>query len=335
MRALQLLARNRLELVEVPIPTPPPGEVLIRTTAATICTSDIDDISYSVFSDRFPRTLGHEASGVVAAVGEGARGLALGQRVGVHPVVSCGTCASCRRGFPHLCERMSHLGIDRDGTFAEYFCIPPDRCRAVPDGLSPTTASLLEPVTVCIQALRRGKIAEGDSVLVVGDGPFGLMIARLAGAYRPSSLYVVGRHPFRLQHVHDGQAMGDTELIAALDGSSKKPFEVDLAIQAAGTADAVDLCIRAVRPRGRVVLFSNVVKPAPIDLARVHMKELEIYGSCNDEGFLDEALCALSDPVLRLSDLVTHEIPLAEWERAIDLAAHGKDSALKVALTFG
>jgi threonine dehydrogenase-like Zn-dependent dehydrogenase len=335
MRALQLFDRNVLRLMDVPTPEPPLGEVLIRTLATTICTSDIDDIAYSVFSDRFPRTLGHEACGVVEAVGKGVVDLKPGDRVAVHPVVSCGTCANCRRGLGHLCLNMSHLGIDRDGTFAEFFCIPPDRCRSVPDGVSSTSASLLEPVTVCIQALRRGRITEGDSVLIVGDGPFGLLISRLAADYRPSELTVVGRHEFRLARVTGGSAMTEAQLEEALDGGHNPPFEVDLAVQAAGSAGAVDLCIRAVRARGRIVVFSNVVKPAPINLARVHMKELEIYGSCNDEGYLDEAIRALSDPALGLAELVTHEVPFADWEHAIDLASNGKDAALKVALTFG
>jgi threonine dehydrogenase-like Zn-dependent dehydrogenase len=96
----------------------------------------------------------------------------------------------------------------------------------------------------------------------------------------------------------------------------------------------VNVCLASLRARGRLVLFSAIHDAPRVDLFRVHLNELEVVGACNDEEFLDDALYCLSDPKLSVGELITHEFPLYQWERAFDLARAGKDRALKVALTF-
>ncbi len=337
MRALQLRELGHLDEVELPVPLPGPGEVLIRTVATTICTSDLTDIKHNPFGTELPRVLGHEGAGVVAAVGEGVTEFRVGDRVTAHPVIPCLECDSCRRGLGHLCSQMGHLAIDRDGTFAEYFVMPARRVRRIPDGVDFAVAALLEPVAVCLEAVRRGRVAEGETVLVVGDGPFGIMIARLARRQRPARLVMVGRHEFRLSQVPEAETINekraDDVTASVLEATSGQG--VDVAVLAAGSAKGVELCLQVLRPRGRLVIFSGLLDPVPIDLFRLHVKELEILGACNDQDYLDEALARLSDPALRLDSLITHRVPFAEWRRAIELASHGKDEALKVAITFG
>jgi threonine dehydrogenase-like Zn-dependent dehydrogenase len=345
MRALQLRELGHLDEVELPVPSPGPGEVLIKTVATTICTSDLTDIKHHPFGTELPRVLGHEGAGALAAVGEGVTEFGGGDRVTAHPVIPCLECESCRRGLGHLCSQMGHLAIDRDGTFAEYFVMPARRVRHIPEGVDFAVAALLEPVAVCLEAVRRGRVAEGETVLVVGDGPFGIMIARLALRQRPARLVMVGRHDFRLAHLPEAvtinaRAVGDpsasfragvaTAVMEATEGRG-----ADVAILAVGSAEAVALCLGCLRPRGRLVIFSGLLGPVPVDLFRLHVKELEILGACNDQDYLDEALACLSDPALKLDSLITHRVPFADWRRAIQLASRGKDEALKVAITFG
>src|SRR5207244_10026457 len=113
--------------------------------AATICTSDLHDLARNPFAIALPRVLGHEAAGVVAACGAQVRELAPGMRVAAHPVVPCGACAECARGFGHLCARLGHLGHDRDGAFAEYFIQRADRVRRLSDQVPATVGALLDP----------------------------------------------------------------------------------------------------------------------------------------------------------------------------------------------
>jgi 2-desacetyl-2-hydroxyethyl bacteriochlorophyllide A dehydrogenase len=336
MRALQLQAIGRLVEVELPVPEPKADEVKIRTVATTICTSDLNDIAHNPFGIALPRVLGHEGAGVVAAAGECVTDLRVGDRVAAHPVIPCRTCENCRRGLGHLCSNLGHLGLDREGTFAEYFCIRADRARRIPPAVEFAAAALLEPVAVCLEAVQRGRIQPGETVLVVGDGPFGLLIARLVSRCKPSTVIVVGRHEFRLRQVpaaiaiHEKRTPDVPRAIREANGGRG----VDVAILAAGSPSALELGVASLRARGRVVVFSAVQGAPSVDWFRLHTQELEILGACNDEDMLEAGLERLADAALCLSSLVTHRLPFADWPRAFDLARHGKNEALKVALVF-
>lgn len=322
MRALQMRALGELVLTEIPVPEPGPREVLVRTLAATICTSDLHDLASNPFSISLPRVLGHEAAGVVVKCGAVAGEFSPGTRVAVHPVIPCGECAECVRGLGHLCARMGHLGYDRDGAFAEYFVQRSDRVRMLPDHTPAVLGALLEPVAVCLQAVARAGKVGGRDVLIVGDGPFGNIIARLASR-AGGRVVVVGREAFRLGRIRGAEATTVPPRAA-----------FDVAILAVSSAEAARTSLAALRPRGRLVVFSALPEPPKLDLFSLHIRELEVVGCCNDEDRLDEALHCLSDPTLALHEIITHSLPLERWTEAFLLAREGHDRALKVALTF-
>lgn len=337
MRALQFQAPGKLAEVRLPVPQPKPDEVLVRTLAATICTSDLNDLAHNPFRIGLPRVLGHEAAGVVTAVGDKVRDLRAGDRVAAHPVIPCGACDNCRRGLGHLCSNLGHLGLDRDGAFAEYFCVPAARVRQVQPETETVCAALLEPVSVCLEAVERGRVRAGESVLIMGDGPFGILIARLALARQPARVILVGRHDFRLQQVPEAVCINAKRVPGVVQAVRKanEGTGVDVAILAVGSQAALDLGLASLRSRGRAVVFSGVNGPVSVDLFRLHTQELEILGACNDENLIDSALSQLVNPKLRLSSLVTHRLPFSQWPRAFELARSGKDDALKVAMLFG
>lgn len=323
MQALQMRDLNKLVKTEVPIPSPKADEILIRTLAATICTSDLHDLKSNPFGIALPRIIGHEATGIVVQCGSNTPHLSPGTRVAVHPVVPCGTCTECQRGFGHHCTRMGHLGYDRDGTFAEYFVQRTDRVRALPENISASLGALIEPVAVCLQAIDRAGDIKEREVLVIGDGPFGNIIARLALRSGASRVFVIGREPFRLHRIPG---------VEIIDSAPAK--SVDVAILAVSSAEATATCLSALRARGRLVIFSAILNPVPIDLFTLHLSELEIVGACNDENRIDDALQCLSDPTLGLEEIITHHIGFENWEEAFTLARDGHDRALKVAITF-
>jgi 2-desacetyl-2-hydroxyethyl bacteriochlorophyllide A dehydrogenase len=323
MQALQLQGIGQLVEVRLPVPVPADDEVLIQTKAATICTSDLHDISANPFGIRYPRVMGHEGAGIIVQCGSKVEGLLSGDRVAAHPVVSCGACGECIRGIGHLCSNMGHLGIDRDGCFAEYFVQRADRVRKIPGDISFATGALLEPVSVCLEAVYRAGDVKSKTVLIVGDGPFGNIIARLAQKQGAGRVMVCGRTPFRLSMIHG------VEITETVPERS-----VDVAILAVGNAEAANTCMKALRPRGRMVVFSAVHQPVPVDLFRVHVLELEIAGACNDEDKIDESLACLGDRSLALDNIVTHQVPFDNWKEAFELARYGHDKVLKVALVF-
>lgn len=335
MKALILKEKGKLVCSDEAIPEIRPDELLVRTKAATICTSDLGDIKYNLFGIKTPMIMGHEAAGIVEKVGAQVSGFSAGDEVCTHPVMPCGKCEACVRGLSHLCSDMEHLGLNRGGAFAEFFAIRADRARMKPKGISFPAASLAEPVSVCLEAIERGNVREGSNVLIIGDGPFGILCARLLRGYRPARVIMFGHHPFRLKmsgvtafqpkdEVHALQ-----KIMELTDGQG-----VDTAILCVGSASAVNTAIASLRARGTLSVFSAVNPGPTVDLFKIHVKELNICGSCNDENLLDKAVNFLRDESMGLEELVTHRLPFDQWEKAFELAEYGKDEALKVSLIF-
>lgn len=336
MKALQLQAVGQLRLVDIPRPEPAEDQLLIRTGAAVICTSDINDIRENPFHIPLPVILGHEGAGTVFAIGRAVRGFNLGDRVAAHPVHPCGTCANCRGGLGHLCLQMGHFGLNMQGVFAEYFVVRADRARVVSPSTPFVLAALAEPVCVCLEALDQSRLQSGQSLLVIGDGPFGVLMARLAASWGLRRVVVAGRHDYRLQFA--GQAIKinlkmQTDSLSALrapvDGGG-----YDAVILAVGNPQAVRDGMALLKAKGRLVVFSAIPREMPVNLFDVHVKELEILGACNDNDKLDSAISRLADPALDLGRLITNTFPLESWSQAFDLAARGREEAMKVAFTF-
>lgn len=340
MKALVLEALNRVVYTDVPRPTIGDDELLIQTAVSTICTSDLHDIAANPFAATLPITLGHEGAGTVAAVGAEVTDFRVGDRVVTHPVHPCGSCIACATGMAHLCEEMGHFGLNMPGTFAEYYIVRSDRARHLPDGVPFTVAALFEPICVCLEALAQAKLRTGDRLLIIGDGPFGLLMARLAGTMSPGALGALGRivvaghSPFRLALAGSAQTVNTADaadvvetLLATNDGS---PY--DAVILATESKTAVAEALTLLRRKGRLVIFASLAGATAVDMMAVQTKELEIVGACNDEERLDDALAFLVAEQTTLADLVTHTFALEGYQEALELAAAGQDRAVKVAL---
>jgi threonine dehydrogenase-like Zn-dependent dehydrogenase len=340
VRALRLLDVGRVALHDVPTPAIKEDELLIRTGATTICTSDLNDIRENAFGITFPVTMGHEAAGTVARMGSRVEGFRVGDRVATHPVHPCGACAACRRGWGHLCTEMEHFAINRPGTFAEYYPVRQDRARRIPDSVPFTAAALAEPISVCLEALAQARVPAQGTLLILGDGPFGVLMARLATSASsdlpPVKTVLAGWQDFRLAFAREAVTLntygvGDPSGMLRAEAGE---LGYDAAILAVGSPAAVRLGLSLLRPRGRFVVFSALPGETPVDLFRVHLDELEIVGACSDEDRFDEAVTRLGDAELRMEEMVTHTFPLAQYEEALALAETGHDRALKVAFTF-
>jgi len=336
MKAILLEAPNTVNMREIPVPDVKKGEILIRTKAGTVCTSDIMDMKYGLFTDNLPMVMGHEAAGVVAAVADDVTDICVGDEVAVHPVMPCYKCASCLRGLSHLCDDMEHLCFNRPGVFAEYFTTRPDCVRKKPPEMSFPVASLMEPVCVCLEAVNRGNVKSGDRVLIAGDGPFGLMISKLCALKEPKQIIQTGCFDYRLKLA--AGSLVQTININTEPDPKRKIMEltagegIDCAILCVSAAEAVDLCIETLRSRGILVIFAALAEKTPVDLMRVHLKELNIAGCNNDEGYMDEAIRLLGDPSLNLPGIITHEIPFSDWEGAFLIADRDKENCLKVSM---
>ena len=336
MKALRLEEIGRLELVEVERPWCAEDQLLVKTDAALICTSDLNDIRANPFGIKLPVVMGHEGAGVVAEVGAAVTGFRPGDRVATHPVHPCGRCRSCANGIGHLCLDMGHFGLNMPGTFGEYYVVRADRARVMPESVDFAAAALTEPICVCLEALARARVGAGNKLLLVGDGPFGALMARLAGPLGLGRLVIAGHHEFRLGLAGAAVKINTTELadpvVALREASGDVGY--DAVILAVGSGAGVTQGLELLVPRGRLVVFSAVLGQTPIDLFPVHVKELEIVGACNDLDMLDEAARLLADGSLRLGELVTHRYPIEQYREAFEVAASRHGAAMKVAITF-
>ena len=333
MKALQLVGTGRLELRDVPRPEPASDEILVRTRAATLCTSDLNDIRDNPFGIVFPMTLGHEGAGEVAAVGSAVTGFEEGDRVATHPVHPCGRCPSCSSGIEHLCMNMRYLGLNMSGTFAEFYVVRRDRARLLPAATSFASASLAEPVAVCLEALAQARLTLDASLLVVGDGPFGVMMTRLAGD-RVRRVVLAGWSPERLkaaQHAVTINTRDEPDAAATL--LKTEPPGFDAAVLAVASQRALDDALACLKPKGRLVIFSALGGRPSLDLLTVHLKELEIIGACNDDDRFDAAVGYLTTTP-SASDIVTHRFDIDQYRQAFALVEEAAGGALKVAFTF-
>ena len=335
MKAVSLKAVGQVELVDIPIPEIQDDQLLIKMGASTICTSDLNDIRSNPFDIPLPVIIGHEAAGTVVKIGAKVKDFQVGDRVTTHPVHPCGNCQACLDGMNHLCLNMGHFGIDLQGTMAEYYVVRQDRARRIPDTMDFSLASLAEPVSVCLEALAQAKLIAGDSLLIIGDGPFGVLMARLAETFNLSQIVISGWHDFRLSFAGSAQKVNSSQLADPV--SDLKQIQggagYDAVILAVGTAQAFTHCFQCLKPKGRLVVFSAIPGETSVDLMSLHIKELEIIGACNDQDRFDEAVEMLSNEALDIADLITHQFPLTDFAHALHLAETAHDQVMKISLT--
>ena len=180
MKALVLESAYQLNLKEVPVPDTPPGYAKVRILAVSVCGSDIHAYKGNSLLLTYPRVLGHELCGIVEELNGPSDQIKVGDKVSVFPYLACGHCVACRQGRENCCTSLKVLGVHVEGGMARYVSVPSDALVKVPQDMDPKVAALLEPLSVSTHAVRRGQVAAGDQVLVLGAGPIGLGVAEAA-----------------------------------------------------------------------------------------------------------------------------------------------------------
>jgi 2-desacetyl-2-hydroxyethyl bacteriochlorophyllide A dehydrogenase len=333
MRAAVLHGPRDIRIEMRGVLAPAAGEAVVRVSASGLCGTD-----YRIWSgDRpvaYPLIMGHEFIGEVAAVGAGVSTLRPGQRVAVEPNFSCGVCPLCREGNRNLCLSRTAVGIDVNGGFAEQACVPARCCWPAPAGIEPDQLMLAEPLAVVVRAVARGDAVAGESAAVLGVGALGLLAIQVlkAKGLRVLAVARVGRREELARALGaDGFATteggGSTEAARTFSGREG----VDLVVETAGTALAVEQAIGLARPGGRVVLTGLPHEASTVNFFSVVRREIRIVGSMIYQQEFPEAIALLSEGKVRAGDLVTHRFPL---ERLADaFVAHRSPDAIKVSVT--
>jgi (R,R)-butanediol dehydrogenase / meso-butanediol dehydrogenase / diacetyl reductase len=329
VKAVVYRKQTGLTVEDRPVPGLQPGEALIRVQLAGICGTDIH-LAEGRRQDA-PDSLipGHEFMGIVTEVGEGVGRSLLGQRVVAEPILNCGSCPTCRRGYPHVCERLRVRGVHVDGVFAEYAAIGADRIHPVPDSVSDQLAAAVEPLAVAVHVVRRAHPQVGDRIMVIGAGPIGLLVAQVARHAGAGRTVVVEVSPGRLDMARQ---LGFETLDARDPAQEEIAASLDVVFEVSGSRPGITRAIRALRPRGTLLVVGFFPEPPPVPLAQVLLKELEVRGSrVYAAGDFAAALGLLEAHAIQVAPLISHMLPMSRIKEAMELCTAGTD-AMKVLL---
>jgi len=338
---------NDVRLETVPVPEIGPGEILVKVHTCGICGTDLKKIATG--SHSAPRIFGHETSGVVAAVGPGVTSFAPGNRVMVFHHIPCGECYYCRHKTFAQCETYKKVGCTAGfapsgGGFAEHvrvmdWIVEKGTVR-IPDGVSFEQASFVEPVNTCMKGIERMALKPGNTVLVIGQGPIGIILsvlAKRAGARVITS----DLHEQRLT------ISRDFGLENSINASQADPVQearrqtegrgADAAILAVGSNSLIRTAMDAVRPGGQVLLFAQTQHgDAAFDPAAVCVDEKTLVGSYSASVDLqDESVQFVMGREMALERLISHRFPLERAVEALELAAHPQPDSMKIVVQPG
>jgi len=346
MTAVVYRGVNDMRVETVPVPKIGPGELLVKVATCGVCGTDLKKIHTG--SHSAPRIFGHEMAGTVVAVGEGVTRFEVGDRVMTFHHVPCGKCYYCRKQTPTQCELYKKVGVTAGfepsgGGFAEYirimdWIVSGRGVVRVPDGVPFEQAAFVEPVNTVLKGVKQLNLQGDDTVLVIGQGPIGLMHAVLAqrtGAKVLTSDLYPERHAiaakYGLKHpIHAGSENVVERVFAATEGRG-----ADAVILAVGGNALIKTAIDAVRMGGKVLLFAQTQHgEATFDPGAVCMDEKTLMGSYSSSF---EILDEVTDVVFNgyrngfdLTQLISHRYTLSEAVEAIEVASHPKGDSMKI-----
>ena len=305
---------------DLDVPTPGPGEALVRVRLAGICATDLE--LTAGYKGGFRGVLGHEFVGdVVAAPDVPEWG---GRRVVGEINIGCGTCALCRRGLGKHCRQRECLGIvNHDGALADYLTLPVANLHEVPETVNDDQAVFVEPLAAALQVLEQVHVAPDMRVVVVGDGRLGLLVSQVL-ALTGCDLTTIGRHPAKLALLTAWRA---GRILLSKDVAPDEPMDADVVVEATGSPDGFGLARRLVRPGGTLVLKSTYVGGLPeFDASGLVVDEIALVGSrC---GPFAPALRCLAQGRVQVTPLIQARFGLDEAVAA--LAEAGRRGVLKV-----
>jgi len=337
MAAASLDGPHAVSVTRRLVPEPGPGEVRVRVEACGICGSDLH---FYHRGPLFPSTSpGHEMAGVVDTIGDGVEGFASGDRVAVEPLASCGHCHACRTGRHAACPEARIFGVHQHGGLAEYVTVPARRLFPVAADLPPVLASLTEPMAVAFHGLRRGALEPGQRVLVLGAGTIGLLATKAAIALGAQEVFLTARHPHQAEL---GRQLGATRVLSEGEATREGLYRlgcdapIDLVVETVGgDAQTLGDAVTAVRPCGTISVLGLFLGDVALDGMSLFVKEGTVaWSNCYARSPEGADFEAAADMVSRYRDelagLATHQVPLADVQRAFRLAADKKNGTVKV-----
>lgn len=328
-----------MELIDMAEPEPGPGELKLRVRYCGVCGTDLYQFESSLATaliNRQSPIMGHEFSGEVVALGPGVEAFAAGDLATVNPLEPCGECLHCRSDRDNLClyERALGLGFHRPGGFAEYLCARASRAvKLAPDAPADQVA-LTEPLAVAVHALNQGGLRPGETVFVAGAGPIGALCVAAARHLGVGRVIVSEPAPSRRSLA---ERLGADEVIDPSTSSASlrvlqltEGTGVDLAVECAGVAPALDDCLAGTKRGGRIVVASVFEQPYPILLLRTMFFEQQIIGAFAYREEFPQAADLIASGQIDVSPVISRTVSLAEVPATFAEIAADRDRYYKV-----
>jgi L-iditol 2-dehydrogenase len=342
MKALMLENYHRLVYQDVPEPQMGAEDVLIQVEACGICGSDVHGLDGSTGRRIPPVIMGHEASGIIAEIGQDVRGWQRGDRVTFDSTIYCGTCYFCRQGAINLCDNRRVLGVSCDdyrqnGAFAEYVAVPAHILYRLPDGLSFERAAMVEALSIAVHAIERTPISLNDTAVVVGAGTIGLLIIQALKVAGCGGIIAVDLDPGRLElacHLGGDEGLNpDAVDVVARVLERTAGRGADLSFEVVGVTPSLTLAIQCLKKGGSITLVGNLSPATEFPLQSVVTRELTLYGSCASKGEYPACLDLMARGAVNVDALISAVAPLSEGASWFKRLYDSEPGLLKVILT--
>ena len=320
MKAAVLHNAKDLRVQEVNEPGVLSKQVKVKVEWAGICGSDLHAYLHGLSMDphpitgkKPPLTLGHEFSGTIVEIGEGITKFKIGDRVAIEPLIYCGECYACKRGYYNQCYKVGFVGLNCDGGFAEYVVVDENMLHVLPDNVSFEEGALIEPAAVSFYAVRESKLKPGDSVAIFGAGPIGLLTLLSAKAAGATKIIVVDLSKERLQKASE---LGATTII---DGHRDDIVQtilqltnggVSVAFECAGVQATMTNAVASVRQGGQVIEIAAYTKPVSVDMGQIMFKAADITSALAYRHVFPEVIDMVSTGRLDVKQVVTKKIAI-------------------------
>lgn len=335
MNAMRIVSARKCAFLELPQPElRNDDDVIVQVKCVGICGSDVHSYAHGANCPVIP---GHEVVGVVTQKGRNVSKFDVGDHVVLEPLVSCGECYACKKGFPNVCKSAMCLGCQTDGGMREYFACDQAHWHKIPETLPFEAAVLIEPYTVGLEVVSRGEVREGDVVLIHGAGPAGLIamdLSKKLGATCIISDVVDGRLEIAKKLGADytlNPTKTDLQTLCLEITGGEGP---NVIIDAAGLAPMMDANVKLVSQAGRIVCMGIDLREASYDMLQVSIKEASIVGSRMQQKRFPAVIGNCWEYLRSADILVTDRFPFSQAEEAMELAAKAAPDTAKVIVTF-
>lgn len=345
MQVARLFQPMDLRIVDMPVPSLGRHDILCKVLRVGVCGTD-----YAIYSGefsavksgnvKFPKTLGHEWSGVVAEVGSEVERFRPGDRVVGDTVMACGQCTLCLLGDYYHCSKVQAVGTTGnawDGAYAEYILVPERHLLHLPDSVSLDLGALVEPAATALYTVRRGDVGIGDTVLVHGTGPIGIMAAALCKLCGASKVLITGRKRFKLDAAlaQGADVAIDTTRESLADAVREHvgPDGVDRVIDASGSRELLMASLDLVRPAGTVATVAFYERTIDtFDIDKVVFRSVALHGVAGSLGTFPVVLGMMATGRFDPSPLITARYPLSQVHQALSDMVEKNDTRIKIML---